>query len=226
MLESRGRNSSFRCDLAGNRVPGSGRRNACKSEIGGAVEVARNQLSLFFVIVVALSTVNVVVAQSGGEDYIVKPGDLLEISVWGEEDLQGEVLVTPDGGFSFPLVGHLNSTGKTAAELQDMVSERLARYLSSPIVTVSISQINGNRIYVIGQVKNPGGFVMNHTFDVMQALSMAGGATPFAALNDILILRRGPAGQTTLTFKYSDVSRGRQLEQNIQLQSGDVVVVP
>jgi polysaccharide export outer membrane protein len=183
-------------------------------------------LSTFFAVLVALTALNVADAQMGDDTYLVKPGDILKIAVWGEEDLQGEVLVTPDGGFSFPLVGHLNSTGKTATELQDLVSERLAKYVSSPIVTVSIGQINGNKIYVIGQVKTPGAFVMNHTLDVMQALSMAGGATPFAALNDILILRRGSAGQVALTFKYSDVSRGRNLEQNIQLQSGDVVVVP
>ena len=165
-------------------------------------------------------------AQDGESVYLVKPGDILQISVWGEEDLQGEVLVTPDGGFSFPLVGHLNARGKTAAQLQELVAERLARYVSNPVVTVSLKQINGNQIYVIGQVKNPGAFVMNHTVDVVQALSLAGGTTPFAALNDILILRRDANRQIALSFRYSDVSRGRGLEQNIQLQSGDVVIVP
>jgi polysaccharide export outer membrane protein len=183
-------------------------------------------LSTFFAVLVASAALNVACAQTGEDSYFVKPGDILKIAVWGEQELQGEVLITPDGGFSFPLVGHLNSTGKTATELQEMVRVRLEKYVSSPIVTVSIGQINGNKIYVIGQVKNPGAFVMNHILDVMQALSMAGGATPFAEVNDILILRRGPAGQVALSFKYSDVSRGRNLEQNIQLKSGDVVVVP
>jgi polysaccharide export outer membrane protein len=177
-------------------------------------------------LVIALMSLNVADAQTGDDDYLVKPGDILNITVWGEEELQGEALITPDGSFSFPLVGHLNSKGRTAAELQVMVSERLAKYLSAPVVTVSIGQVNGNKIYVIGQVKNPGAFVMNHAVDVMQALSMTGGTTPFAALNDILILRRVASGQVALTFEYSDVSRGRNLEQNIQLKSGDVVVVP
>ena len=188
--------------------------------------MALKRLSVLFGLLIAFLILNVADAQSASDSYVVKPGDILQIAVWGEENLQGEVLVTPDGGFSFPLAGHLNSTGKTVTELQEMVSERLSKYLSAPIVTVSIGQINGNVIYVIGQVKNPGAFVMNHTLDVMQALSLAGGATPFAALNDILILRRGPAGQVAFSFEYSDVSRGRRLEQNIQLQSGDVVVVP
>lgn len=165
-------------------------------------------------------------AQDGESIYLVKPGDILQISVWGEEDLQGEVLVTPDGGFSFPLVGHLNARGKTAAQLQELVVQRLVTYIADPVVTVSLKQINGNKIYVIGQVKNPGAFVMNHAVDVVQALSLAGGTTPFAALNDILILRRDATRQIALSFRYSDVSRGRGLEQNILLQSGDVVIVP
>ena len=167
-----------------------------------------------------------VAAQMPDEGYWVKPGDVLEISVWGEEELQNTVLVTPDGMFSFPLVGHVNAKQKTTAEIQEVVKQRLSRYISNPAVTVSLQEINGNTIYVIGQVKNPGAFVMTHDVDVMQALSMAGGTTPFAAVNDILILRRGPAGQVALPFRYSEVSKGRNLVQNIRLESGDVVVVP
>ena len=75
----------------------------------------------------------------------MQPGDLLQVSVWGEEELQGTALVTPDGMFSFPLVGHLSARGRTAAELQQIVSDRLQKYFSSPVVTVSIQQVNGNK---------------------------------------------------------------------------------
>ena len=160
------------------------------------------------------------------DGYDVKPGDMLNISVWGEAELQGDVLVAPDGAFSFPLVGHVDARGRTAAELQQTVTERLGAYIAAPVVNVSIVQVNGNKIYVIGQVNGPGEFVMNPAVDVLQALSMAGGTTPFAALDDIRILRRSPSGQAALPFRYSEVLRGRNLEQNIQLQSGDVVVVP
>jgi polysaccharide export outer membrane protein len=165
-------------------------------------------------------------AQTGEEGYWIKPGDVLSISVWGEPELQDTVLVTPDGTFSFPLVGHVNAEEKTAAELQEIVSQRLKKFISEPAVSVALQEIHGNAIYVLGQVNSPGVFVLTRAVDVMQALSMAGGATPFAALNDILILRRGESGQVALPFRYSEVSKGRNLTQNIRLESGDVLVVP
>lgn len=165
-------------------------------------------------------------AQTADQGYYVKPGDVLQISVWGEPELQGPALVGPDGTFSFPLVGHVDANGKTAAELQEIVVERLSAYLSTPVATVSLAEVNGNKIFVIGQVNNPGEFVMSSAVDVMQALSMAGGANPFAQLDNILILRRNGSEQVALPFRYSQVSKGRDLPQNILLQSGDVVVVP
>jgi polysaccharide export outer membrane protein len=159
--------------------------------------------------------------------YLVQPGDLLEVSVWKEEDLQRETLVRPDGKFSFPLAGDVDATGKTVEDLRLEVASRLQRYIPDLVVTVTVSEIRGNKIYVIGQVNNPGEFVVNPRVDVMQALSMAGGTTPFAALNDIKILRRDASGQQrAISFAYKSVEKGRSLDQNIVLNSGDVVVVP
>jgi len=159
--------------------------------------------------------------------YTVKPGDTLMVSVWKEPDLQGPVLVRPDGMFSFPLAGQLDARNKSVAELQQELTTKLKKFISDPVVTVSIQEIKGNKVYVIGQVQKPGDFVVNPRVDVMQALSMAGGTTPFAALGDIMILRRTDTGQQqALPFKYTDVVRGRNLQQNIMLQAGDVVVVP
>jgi polysaccharide export outer membrane protein len=158
--------------------------------------------------------------------YTVQPGDMLEISVWNEPELQREVLVAPDGGISFPLAGEITAVGKSIVEIRQELSERLARLIAEPLVTVTVSQVLGNKIYVLGQVTRPGEFVVNPRVDVMQALSMAGGATPFAALNDIVILRRRGDEQIAIPFRYGEVSAGRSLEQNIILESGDVVVVP
>ena len=158
--------------------------------------------------------------------YHVKPGDVLEISVWKEPDLQRTVLVRPDGAFSFPLVGEIDARGKTVADLSKLVSDRVSKYIADAVVTVSLQEVKGNKIFVIGQVNRPGEFIVNPSVNVMQALSMAGGLTPFAATNDIRILRRSGTTQQALPFQYGDVVRGRSLNQNIELTSGDVVVVP
>ena len=158
--------------------------------------------------------------------YEVQPGDLLEISVWKEPELQREVLVRPDGAFSFPLSGEIDARNKTVEDLRFEITARLTRYIPELVVTVTVVQINGNKVYVIGQVNEPGVFVVNPRVDVMQALSMAGGTTPFADVNDIRILRRRGSDQAAISFRYDDVVRGRLLEQNIMLESGDVVVVP
>jgi polysaccharide export outer membrane protein len=165
-------------------------------------------------------------AGTDDQAYLVKPGDTLEISVWKEEDLLQLVIVRPDGGFSFPLAGDVSAAGKTVDMIREELTARLSRYIPDLVATVMVTAFEGNKIYVIGQVTNPGAFVMNPRVDVMQALSLAGGTTPFAELNDIKILRRRNGVQSVLEFRYNDVARGRRLEQNILLQSGDVVVVP
>jgi polysaccharide export outer membrane protein len=161
-----------------------------------------------------------------GAGYEVQPGDLLQVSVWKEADLDRQVLVRPDGGFSFPLAGDVNAIGKTTEQLRSELTERLSRFIPDLFVTVAVLEINGNKIYVIGHVNQPGQFVVNPRVDVIQALSLAGGATAFASPSDIFVLRREGNAQRRLPFNFTDVVRGRNLEQNVILRSGDVVVVP
>jgi polysaccharide export outer membrane protein len=158
--------------------------------------------------------------------YRLQPGDLLTVSVWKEKDLQADVLVRPDGGLSFPLAGDINALGLSVEELQATLAERLKRFIPDPVVSVAVKTIGGNQVYVIGKVNRPGEFAFSRPLDVMQALALAGGATPFAELNDIVILRRENGGQRALSFRFGDVERGRGLHQNVLLQSGDTVVVP
>jgi len=122
--------------------------------------------------------------------YHLQPGDLITVSVWKETDLQTEVLVRPDGGFSFPLAGEIAAVGRTVDEIRTVLVDRLKRYIPNPVVTVAVKQINGNRIYVVGRVNRAGDFPLSAPLDVMQAIALAGGTTPFAAINDIVILRR------------------------------------
>ncbi len=183
-------------------------------------------LCIFGLAVVIAGTASAQQVVPPDQSYKVLPGDMLQISVWGEENLQEEVLVRPDGAFSFPLCGDISARNRSVIELQEEITKRLRRYISDPVVTVSVAQVLGNKVYVIGQVSRPGVFVVNPQVDVLQALSMAGGTTPFASLNDIKILRRTGDRQQALPFRYAEVVKGRNLEQNIILQAGDVVVVP
>jgi polysaccharide export outer membrane protein len=158
--------------------------------------------------------------------YEVQPSDVLQISVWREPELTQQVLVRPDGGFSFPLAGELSAAGKTVEELRLELVEKLGRYIPDLVVTVAVLEIKGNKIYVIGQVNQPGEFIVNPRVDVIQALSLAGGTTAFASPSEIFVLRRDGAQQRRLPFNFEAVLRGRELEQNVLLRTGDVVVVP
>ena len=161
------------------------------------------------------------------DPYRINPGDVLQISVWKETDLQRELLVNPDGHIAFPLADDLVAEGKTVEQLRVEITEKLARFIPDVVVTVAALQVSGNKVYVLGQVARPGEFVMTRTADVMQAISAAGGTTPFAQRDDIKILRRGEQGtQIAIPFKYGDVEAGRKLEQNILLRAGDTIVVP
>lgn len=164
--------------------------------------------------------------QATEPDYKLLPGDTLQVSVWQEPDLQREVLIRPDGWFSFPLSGDVRAKGRTVSQIAFELTEKLKRYIPDVVLTVSVVGIDGNKIYVLGQIKRPGAFIVNPRVDVTQALSMAGGMTPFASVNSILILRRESGRQITFRFSYGDIEKGRKLEQNIQLEPGDVVIVP
>ena len=165
-------------------------------------------------------------AAPSAPEYHVQPGDLLTVSVWKETDLTLEVLVRPDGGMSFPLVGDVMASGKSIAALREEFTERLKHYIPNPVVTVAAKSINGNRVFVLGKVQKPGEYPFGEAVDVMQALSLAGGTTPFAALNDIVILHRENGELRAIPFRYGEVEHGKGLGQNILLHSGDTVVVP
>ncbi|MGH9644398.1 MAG: polysaccharide biosynthesis/export family protein [Terriglobales bacterium] len=160
-------------------------------------------------------------------EYALNAGDTLDIAVWKEEDLtKKDVIVRPDGKFSFPLAGEIQASGRTVAEVENQIATRLKPIMPEPIVSVSVKNLDGCRIYVIGQVIKAGSFVMNPRVSVLQALSLAGGLTPFAAVNDIMVLRGAGAAQHALPFHYGEVIKGRSLTQNVLLEAGDVVVVP
>ncbi|WHZ21584.1 MAG: Periplasmic protein involved in polysaccharide export [Nitrospira sp.] len=158
--------------------------------------------------------------------YLLGPEDVLFISVWKDEHLTREVVVRPDGMVSFPLVGDVAAEGRTVDELRSDLVKRLVKYIPNVNVTVAVTKVLSYKIYVVGRVSKPGEYLVGHYTDVLQALSLAGGLTPFAAENDIKVIRRVMGEQQVFGFRYGDVRKGRDLEQNILLQRGDVVMVP
>ncbi len=159
-------------------------------------------------------------------NYRLGAEDTLFISVWKDETLKGDVIIRPDGMISFPLVGDVPAEGKTVEELRLDIVKRLTRFIPNPVVSVSMTKVQSYKIYVLGRVNKPGEFLVGHYTDVLQALSMAGGLTPFAAENDVMIIRRINGEEHSYSFRYGDVRKGKDLKQNILLQRGDVVMVP
>jgi len=152
--------------------------------------------------------------------------DVLLISVWKDEQLTREVVVRPDGMFSFPLVGDSQAQDRTVEEIRADLVKRLTKYIPNPNVSVSVTKVLSYKIYVVGRVNKPGEYLIGHYTDVLQALSLAGGLTPFAAENDIKVIRRVKGEKEVFPFRYGDMRKGNDLEQNILLQRGDVVMVP
>ena len=140
--------------------------------------------------------------------------------------MQREVLVRPDGWITFPWVGNVSAKGKNAQQLQDEIGTRLRKYIPDPNVSISVKKVAGYKVFIIGKVNKPGEFVVGRYIDVIQALTLAGGLTPFASESNIKILRKENDKETVILFDYSDVRKGRLLEQNIMLKSGDVIIVP
>jgi polysaccharide biosynthesis/export protein len=160
-------------------------------------------------------------------DYKVHPGDKLIVGVYDDPKLlPQEITVTPDGKISYPMVGVLVVGGKTVEQIRAELEGRLKKYISDPIATVIVTDVKGNVVYVIGQVTKPGSMTMNPTINVLQALSIAGGGNPYAKLDGIIIIRSSGGTQRVLPFRYGQVASGKDLHQNIELESGDVVVVP
>ena len=159
-------------------------------------------------------------------DYIIGSGDVLDISVWKDEAMTKMVMVLPDGKISFPLIGQVQAGGKTVSQLRSVLEKKLTRYVPDLTLSLLVSQVNSMMVYVIGRVNNPGRFALNTKLNVLQVLSAAGGLNPFAKRGKIKIFREERNGTQIYPFDYDDVIKGENLQQNIQLKRGDVIVVP
>jgi polysaccharide export outer membrane protein len=158
--------------------------------------------------------------------YLLKEGDMLEVSVWQEDSLRKELRVLPDGSITFPLVGRVEVAGFTAGDVEVKIATKLMSFLSDPVVNVMIAGINGNRVYVIGNVVKPGPVTLDVPMSVLQVLSLAGGLGRFADENAIKVLREDAHGTLALPVRYSDLIKAKDLSTNVTLRAGDTLLVP
>jgi polysaccharide biosynthesis/export protein len=164
--------------------------------------------------------------QANDAEYKIGAQDVLRIDVWKEEQLTRTVPVRPDGKVTLPLLNDVQAAGLTPMQLAGVLSEGLKKYINSPQVTVTITEINSKRIYVTGEVSRAGAFALLPNMTVLQALSSSGGFSQFAKLKNIYVLRVEDGKQVKHPFNYKEAVNGKNPEQNILLEPGDVIVVP
>ena len=158
--------------------------------------------------------------------YVIGPEDVLDINVWKEPDVSRTVPVRPDGKISLPLINDVQAAGSTPQQLASSVTQKLRKYLNEPQVTVIVTAINSQRVFVVGEVLRAGAFPLIPGMTVLQALSSAGGFTTFADVKKVHVMRLVNGKHVEMPFNYRDVLRGDNPDQNIKLEPGDTVVVP
>ena len=162
------------------------------------------------------------------KDYIIGPEDLLEITVWRNADLSKTVIVRPDGRISLPLVGDVAAVGKTPSQLTEEIATRLKDFKENPSVAIVVKEVNSYAIYVLGEVKGPGKYPLKSKTTLLQGITIAGGFTPTAARNKLVVFRfsENGSGDEKIKASYDDIVLREGSQQNIELKPGDTVVVP
>jgi polysaccharide biosynthesis/export protein len=158
--------------------------------------------------------------------YVIGPQDVLDINVWKEPEMTRTVPVRPDGKISLPLINDVQAAGSTPQQLASAVSDKLRKFLTEPQVTVIVTAINSQRVYVVGEVLRAGAFPLLPGMTVLQVLANAGGFTTFANEKKIHVMRVVNGKHTEVPFNYREVLKGDNPDQNIKLEPGDTVVVP
>jgi len=159
-------------------------------------------------------------------NYIIGPEDELIVNVWKEGDISRSVPVRPDGKISLPLLNDVQASGLTPMQLGEEITTRLKKFIAEPRVTIIVSRVNSQRIYIVGEVGHAGAFTLVPNMTVLEALSSAGGCSVFAKQSKIYILRVENGHESRLHFNYKEVLSGQRMEQNILLKPGDTIVVP
>lgn len=169
---------------------------------------------------------NAVAPATADPSYVIGSQDVLEISVWKDPELTQTVPVRPDGKISMPLLNDIQAAGLTPNQLKAQITDGLKKFMTDPIVTVIVSQINSQRVYITGEVTKTGAYPLLPGMTILQALSSAGGFTNFANTKKIYMFRTVNGKRVVFPFNYRDVIRGKSIDQNVVLEAGDTIVVP
>jgi polysaccharide export outer membrane protein len=164
------------------------------------------------------------------KEFLLGPEDVLEVSVWRNQDLSRIVVVRPDGKISLPLIGDVQASGLHASQVAAKISARLAEFKENPNVSVSLKEVNSYFIFVLGEVQRPGKYPVKSYVTVLQGVSMAGGFLPFASPSQMQVIRtrneNGKESQLRIPVPYNDLVAGKGGIGNFTLKSGDTIVVP
>ncbi len=160
------------------------------------------------------------------DDYILGPGDQIEIDVFGEPDLSRTVTIKPDGIIALPLINQVKAAGKTAVQLEAELTRMYAKYLKAPLVSILVRQFRMNPVYVMGEVPKRGRYDLTRDMTFLDALALAGGATDKANLDGVQIVRVENGKSKAIPVKATQMIQGKEATQNLKLQSGDLIYVP
>lgn len=160
------------------------------------------------------------------KDYLLGPEDVIEISVWKNDNLSKTVLIRPDGKISLPLIGDVQAAGQTTVQLRDTIKERLKEYKETPEVSIIVKEINSLAVFVTGEVAHPGKLMLKSDTSLLQAISLVGGFTQYASKNNMILLRRVGGVETRKVIRYKDIVSGNKPEDDVLLQRGDTIIVP
>src|ERR1700730_7359453 len=174
----------------------------------------------------AMSSTDAKKPATADPNYVLGAQDVLDISVWKEPEVSRTVPVRPDGKISLPLLNDVQAAGLTPAQLAAQLTESLKKFVANPQVTVIVTIINSQRVYIMGEVLRAGAYPLLPGMTVLQALSSGGGFTPYANLKKIYLLRQENGKQVKHPFNYKEVIGGKNPDQNITLKAGDTIVVP
>ena len=161
-------------------------------------------------------------------EFIIGAEDILDISVWRNPDLSKIVQVRPDGKISMPIIRDIVAVGKTPSQLAEEMTNKLKEYVQNPVVAVSVKEVFSSAIFLLGEVVRPGKYPLKNKTTLLQGITIAGGFTPIAARNQIVIFRFTEAapGMKRLMASYDEIVLRGGLADNFELKSGDTIVIP